>query len=222
MNYSYSEMNGGLSFCYGAVLSALGLIEVATLVRTYTINTFSALPRLRFLRILPAHNAFMKVAQPWNKSFLKNTSIAWIYNIIYYIFFLQTLYNVTSITSENRTIGPGVLAYVPVFPHFIFVTELHPHYPRIKTLLAKADGEPDSLKDIDMFLINSRGPLGTKRLFYLYFINSYSRSDADKSLILSYSFTDTEIRITFYSATDYLDVIKILSSEGKDCTDDLF
>lgn len=136
-----------------------------------------------------------------------------------FIFSLQTLYNVISITSEDRTDDVGVLAYLPHFPQFVFIAEIYPQYQRIKTRLSQADDSPRSLRAIEMFFVNDRGPVETKRSIYLCLVNSCVRSDEDKSLLLRYGVIHMEIRVTFSIFTDYLDVMDILESEGKQCTD---
>lgn len=138
------------------------------------------------------------------------------------VFSLQTLYNVSLSTSEDGTDCAGVLAYFPHFPQFAYIRTTHPRYPQIRNSLAEADESRGSLRTVEMFFLNNSEPVGMKRAIYICRVNFCARSDADKSITLNYSFKKIEIRVTFRSVTDYLDVIRTLASERKICTDGTF
>ena len=123
--------------------------------------------------------------------------------------------------NPTRNVGPGFLAYVPIFPHFMYFKDTHPHYAHIRAVMVDADEDQDSLRAINRDLIDHHGPVGTEFVHYISLINSCTRSNADKTVILQYGASDVEIRLTLNSVTDYLDVLRILLLEGKPCSDEI-
>lgn len=180
--------------CYAALLFAIGLIEVATIVSTYTcINTSTVTYPvwLKWARKIPyKFDAFV----PSNNAHD---------SCLPFIFTFQTPHDVIAITNGEFFGGPGCFVYYPHLLEFEFIPQTYPYYEDVKVALLQAGDNPDLLQqegpNRDMLLqayhlmaesleeLDIDCKKECQEFFVREKITSHSYTSEDRSLRLQYS-----------------------------------